>query len=257
MIFDITLKENRFTLQIHKKFFEHEWIESFRQGNNLTEKTYLYCGTFIVAQTAFGFDGCLKYLKEDPDYTYFYFDFPAQSEKFLEYQKKTVTAVVGDNNMLLHKFLVTIHLMHHYVLEGMHYDKVLFDTDAWNDQSISFQMTFEGGRCGKSVGGFMYKWTKEKLAGLDTTALKSLENYVHEEIKRFHLYFEGQEIAYEQVNFSNGNWYIQSNMDGRWASWKSGFQDKNDFSSHNIDFKSDQATLFAGIVAMNTWLREH
>jgi len=117
-------------------------------------------------------------------------------------------------------------------------------------------MFFQGGSCGRAIGGQVYEWAIDKLASLDPDKLEQLRKHVHAEISRFCLYFTGEEIYSEQISFSNDAWLIQCSLNGRWASWNNLSRKKSDFNSHNIDFSSDQANLFAAIVAMNTKLRQ-
>jgi len=230
----------------------------FSNESRLTTEIYSYLGTFSITGDSLGFGGCMKKTGEDENYLYFIFDFPKQSNKELSFSKKTVIAVAGDDYMILHRFITSIHLLMYYRLETMRCDKILFDTEFWNDQALSFVMHSSSGSCGYAIGGYMYPWAKKQLASLSKEDLEKLRQYVHEELKRFCLYISGQEAYCEQLNFTNEMWFIQCSMGGRWVSYlKSRDMDKPDeFSSHNIDHSQDQYVLFASIVAMNTFLRE-
>ena len=62
-----------------------------------------------------------------------------------------------------------------------------------------------------------------------------------------------------QVTITKELFFIQVNLNGRWLN-SDGITNNeriDKFSSHNIDFRSDQEMCFAGIVALNTYLREH
>jgi len=133
MIFDICLIENQFLVTIHKEFFKWETLKNFETGNRLTDEVYSYCGKFVITETEFGFDGCMKQIREDESYRYFSFNFPERTEMTKSFAQKVVLSVNGKSHEFLQKFLVTVHLMNHYVLEDMYYNKFLFETELWKD----------------------------------------------------------------------------------------------------------------------------
>ena len=207
----------------------------------LTEK-YSHLGLFHVGGPSFGFDGCFQKQEEKNDYIIYQFNF---SE--------------ANNRIAIRKMMLTIYLATYYVMDAMLYDKEFFAEKIWDDQALSF-IIFDGGKetDGYAIGGQLYPWFKKRLNSLSDQELISLNQHVSSELERVSIYFS-QELSYSQVTISRNSFFIQVNMGGRWLSWKlSRFLDKQEeFSSHNIDFHSDQELCFAVIVAMNTWLREN
>jgi hypothetical protein len=245
MILDVTLKNEAYFLKINKKFFQNKStpISLFQTDSPLMKK-YSYLGFFHIDNLSFGFNGCFQKQEEDNNYILYRFDFPEIN-----------------NLIAIRRMLLTIYLSTYYVVETMFYDKEFFSETIWDDQSLSF-IVFDGNRKinGYSIGGQIYPWFKKKLSSLDDKQLANLNEYVHFELNRISKYFFSKELSFGQITISKNHFFIQVNIDGRWLSWNenSFITDKpEEFSSHNIDFCSDQELCFAAIIAINTWLREN
>jgi len=89
--------------------------------------------------------------------------------------------------------------------------------------------------------------------------LVSLTEYVKLELHRVYAYFNEDKLSYSQVTITKRSFFIQVSMSGRWLSWalNRDLEKQEEFSSHNLDFHSDQELCFAAIIAINTWLRNH
>lgn len=244
MILDLVLKDNVYLLKIHKNFFRNNSlpISLFQQINPLMEK-YSYLGLFHLGGLTFGFDGCFKRLEENGDYIVYGFNFPGV-----------------DNREVIRKMLLTIYLSTYYVVETIFYEKEFFSETVWDDQSLSFTILDGGSPTnGYSIGGQIYVWFKKKLNSLSDEKLAILNQYVFSELNRISIYFFGEELCYSQITITRESFFMQVNMGGRWLSWNLGrsMNKREEFSSHNIDFRSDQELCFAAIIAINTWLREN
>lgn len=240
---DVTLKDNSYILKIHKKFFDNVSMPlSLFQANNPLMQGYSNLGIFQISGPTFGFDGCFKKQpEENSEYEIYKFNFP-----------------IIDNSISMRKMILTLYLSTYYTVEQMYYDK-FFDDSVWGDQSLTF-MVFNGAdfRSSYAFGGQIYPWFKIKLNSLKDEDILKLNEYVSLELNRVYVYFNKEDIPYGQVTIGQESFYIQVNMGGRWISWKKNrdFKKPEDFSSHNIDFSSDQELCFAAIVAINTWLRK-
>ena len=242
MIIDLTLIENTYVLKIHKKLFQNVScpLESFQKENYLMKK-YAYLGFFHINGDLFGFDGCFKKDKEADEYISYIFVFPEIKDA-----------------LMMRKMISTIYLVTYYVVEQMYYAKEFFNETIWNEQSLSF-VIFDGDRRSYAIGGQLYPWFKGRLNSLNKEELSELNEYVGFELNRVSNYFYQRDICYGQINITQQSFFIQVNMNGRWIYWNNSRDlDKQDeFSSHNIDFSSDQELCFSAVVAMNTWLRKH
>ena len=244
MILDLIIKQNTCYLKIHKKFFQNESfpLTSFQIDSPLMQK-YSYLGVFHISGAQFGFDGCFQLQKEENDYIVYTFDLPAM-----------------DNNMAMRKMLLKVYLATYYVVEQMYYHKEFFSETIWDDQGLTF-VIFDGGRLmnGYSIGGQLYPWFKKRLASLTDEGLANINKYVLLELNRIALYLNEKELYFSQVTIRKESFFIEVNINGRWISWhKSRAENKQeDFSSHNIDFRSDQEICFLALIAINTWLREN
>jgi len=244
MILDLILKENAYALKIHRKFFQNKScpLQVFQEQNPLMKK-YSYLGLFHIEGMMFGFDGCFEKQEESGEYISYIFTFPEP-----------------DNFLLMRKMMLTMYLSTYYVVEQMHYAKEFFDDTIWNDQSFSF-VVFDGGGTisGYAIGGQLYPWLKKKLLTIGEKDLIILNEYIEFELNRLHNYFFQKDMGCGQITITQKSFFVQVGMRSRWISWNSSrdFNKKEEFSSHNIDFHSDQELCFAAIIAMNTWLREH
>lgn len=241
MILDIRLKDNKYNLILHKKVFENTStpLDLLQQETPLMEK-YGYLGKFSISGELFGFDGCFKKYSEDLDYVYYSFDLQTTNKESLR------------------KMIITVYVISYYFIEDMHFHKEFFENNIWYNQSLSF-VIFNGekDRCGYSIGGQIYPWFRNKLKNLSETQLIDINKYVSDEISKVSLVVYNKDVYCKQVSIMNETFFIQVNLDGRWINWKSSSQEKNDFSSHNIDFRQDQEICFASIVLINTWLRNN
>ncbi len=247
MILDLTLKGNAYELRIHRKFFQNEStpLELFQEENQLTKK-YSYLGIFQIKGDTFGFDGCfVKQKSSNHEYVIYKFDFPKSD---------------NDYYLGMRKMILTMYLATFYVVEQMHYAKEFFEDTVWSNQSLSF-VIFDGGATvgGYAIGGQIYPWIKRKLLALNEEELIKLNEYVECEVNRISNYFFKNDAKYSQITITQNSFFIQVNMQGRWISWTNSrdILKKEEFSSHNIDFHSDQELCFTGIIAMSTWLREN
>ncbi|MFA6524318.1 MAG: hypothetical protein WC264_03025 [Candidatus Paceibacterota bacterium] len=248
MILDLILKGNFYELKIHRKFFQNESIplELFQEENQLTKK-YSYLGIFQIKGNTFGFDGCfVKQKGSNDEYVIYKFDFPKSED---------------DYYLGMRKMMLTMYLSTYYVVEQMHYAKEFFNDTIWDDQAFSF-VIFDGNSGftgGYAIGGQIYSWIKRKLLALNEEDLINLNKYVEFEVNRISNYFFKKDAKYSQITITQNSIFIQVNMQGRWISWTNSRDifKKEEFSSHNIDFHSDQELCFVAIVAINTWLREH
>ena len=244
MILDLILKQNSYFLKINKKLLENKStpLSLFQADVPLMQK-YAYLGLFHISPSAFGFDACFKIQKDEGEYLIYEFKFPKRGDE-----------------AEMRKMLLTIYLSTYYVVEQMFYDKEFLADSIWEDQSLSF-VIFDGGSPtnGYSIGGQLYPWFKKKLFSLCEDDLLKLNEYVISELKRIYSYFRQEELSYAQVTIMRESFFVQVNMGGRWISWKlsRSINKPEEFSSHSIDFHSDQELCFAAIVAMNTWLREN
>lgn len=244
MILDLTLKDKTYFLKIHKNFFENKSLPIYLlQNNNPLMEKYSYFGLFHINGPTFGFDGCFCKQAESDDYITYRFDFPESGSR-----------------ASIRKMLMTVYLSTYYVVETIFYEKEFFSEKIWDDQALSFVVFDGGGPTNRySIGGQIYPWFKKKLNSLNDGDLESLNHYVSSELKRVSVYFFGEEVFCSQITIKRESFFIQVNMGGRWLSWNlSRSMDKQEeFSSHNIDFYSDQELCFASIIAINTWLREN
>ena len=261
MVMDITLKDDRFLVVFHKEFFMGEFPQWFGSPSVLADE-YAYLGTLHRPGETLGFDGCLVKESEVGDHATFSFVLPERvlTEKERGQKKVQRLCVTDEGSRQFEQFLISIYLLSNYRLEFMHYDKVLFDTDEWKDQSLSFSsIGTKGGNSGRFVGGHMHPWLVEQLAGLTPAELVEVRLYVCGELHRMSELLSGEKACYEQITIENTGWFFQVDSGGRWgeSSAKRASPGRRvEFSSHNMDFSHDQRILFASIVAMNTWLRE-
>jgi len=244
MVLDLTLKDKAYFLKIHKNLFKSKSvpITFFRADNPLMEK-YSYLGVFQADDQAFGFDGCFQKQGEDDHYLTYRFNFPE-----------------ADNHIAIRRLLLTLYLTTDHVVDIMFYDKEFFSEKIWDDQALSF-VIFNGGSATNSyaIGGQMYPWFTKRLNSLSDENLVNLNQYVFSELNRVSMHFYHREPPCSQITITRNSFFMQVNVDGRWLSWtqSQSVGRQEEFSSHNIDFYSDQALCFAAIIAVNTWLREN
>ncbi len=244
MILDLILIDETYLLTIHKTFFQNKSvpIALFQANNPLMEK-YSYLGLFHIGRPTFGFDGCFQKQEENVDCITYKFNFPK-----------------ADNRLAIRKMLLTIYLTTYYVVETMFYNKEFFSEIIWEDQAFSF-VIFDGGKQtnGYSIGGQLYPWFKKRLNSLNNEDLVNLNQYVSSELNRISMYFSHQELSFSQITINHKSFFIQANAGGRWISWNLSqcLDNKEEFSSHNIDFHLDQVLCFTAIIAINTWLRKN
>jgi len=244
MILDITLKEKTFILKVNKKLFENKStpITVFQSECPLMVKYSRY-GIFQISGDSLGFDGCFCNRTEDGEYYIYSADFPELL-----------------HNEVSRKILMTIYLISNYLVEDMFYYKEFASDNVWEDESLAF-VIFDGGSLinGYSIGGKIYPWFKKKMLSLNENELDKLNEYARKEINRVHDYYYKKDITWGQVTIQNNSFYIQVNVNGRWLSWKldDSLNRKDDYSSHNMDFRADQFLCFATLIAINTWLRNN
>lgn len=244
MILDLTLKDKSYLLKIHQNFFQNKStpLNMFQSDCPLTDK-YAYLGKFEIDGQSFGFGGCFKLVSTDTEYSVYCFDFS---------QKENETA--------MRLMMMTVYLATYYVVEQMYYEKEYFSEDIWYDQSLSF-VIFNGGpdSCGYALGGQIYPWFKKRMLTLSESELSSLKAYIHAELRRVYACFNEDKFSYGQVTITNRSFFVQVSLSGRWLSWSLNrdLEKQEEFSSHNLDFHSDQELCFAAIIAINTWLRNH
>jgi hypothetical protein len=257
MILDITLKDNRFTVTIHKAVFAGPFSEYFRPDGFTSTREFNYPGVFRIEDDTFGFDGCLTKIDEDRTYVRYAFDMPPQEKVVRGFSKKSVLALSSESILQLRKFLMTIHVISEYRTTIMYYDKELFDTNAWSDQSLSFSIMNRGGSWGYSLSGLVHPWLKQEFASLTEKELRELSRYMDNETERFCSYARGENLFSKQFTVTNGSWFVQCSSGGVWVSCSLDLDLRrpNEFSSHNMDHSADQHVAFAAIIAMNTWLR--
>lgn len=241
MIVDILMINNTIVLYIHKKFFKNQTFPLVAfQGESPLMDSYSQYGTFAIGEGSFGFDRCFKIHENSQDYDIFSF--------------KRINDKVERRKMML-----TIYFITDYVVEQMFYYKEFLEDGIWGDQTLSF-IIFNGGQMqnGYSIGGKLYPWFKKRLALLSAEQLGELNTFVKSSLDEFSLIIQGRELHYSQITIENNSFFIVVDSGGRWIHW-SGSKDIGDrcgeFSSHNIDFSSDQELCFAAVVLINTWLR--
>ena len=247
MIFDLTLQENAYVLQVHKKFFQNKSFSlSLFQGENDLTKRYSRLGKFEIEGRSFGFNKCFKKLREEGDYIIYEFAFPKPSK-----------------SIMTGSFISTIHLLTHYVLTQMYDEQEFFNEGLWDDQSVACDTwdsySLRGRMHHFSIDGILYPWFKENLYELNDDSLSELNNYVLSELKRVYYHFWNKELFFSQVDITRESFFIHVAMSGRWISWvkKKDLSQSEEFDSHNIDFSSDQELCLVAIIAMNTWLRKN
>ncbi|MEK7496948.1 MAG: hypothetical protein AAB657_03535 [Patescibacteria group bacterium] len=189
----------------------------------------------------FGLNGCFKKYQESEEYVSYIFTFPQPCD-----------------SMIMRQMITTVYLSTYYVVEQMYYYKEFFDDATWHEQTLSF-VIFDGGQTnsGYAIGGQIYPWFKQKLESINKNDLAELNNYVSTELNRVHNYIRQKDIYSSQVTITEKLFFIQVASSGRWLEWNrnKSADKKEEFSSHNIDYSSDQELCFAAVIAINTWLK--
>lgn len=243
MILDLVLKQNNLFLKIHKRFFENKSAPlSYLQKDTPLMRQYSLFGVFKISGISFGFDGCFKLQKEDNNYLIYRFELPKNL-----------------NDLAMRKMILTVHFIHHYIMELMSYKKEFFSETIWTDQSFSFVFGPGAGEIADySLGGKLYPWFKEKIYSLNDEDLVKINNYVLLETKRIYKHFYEKHLDLIDIRIRQDGFFVAIGANDRWLSWEKGscVDMPENFGSYGYNIYYSQALSFMVLIIINTFLRK-